>query len=104
MAVGIVEALGAGVVVRLGVGGGAIGQGAAGSWAGARGAEGAGEGGGGGAGEGFELGEGVRLPAVLDFDHGVGEAGFELGGELSGGLGVELGMRGTFCVNDGTRR
>jgi len=93
VAVGIVEPLGAGMVVWLSVGGGigedgAIGKGAAGSWAGARGAEGAGCGGRGSAGEGFELGEGVRLPAVLDFDHGVGEAGFELGGEL------RLGVRG----------
>lgn len=30
----------------------------------------------------------MRLPAVLDFDHGVGEAGFQLGGEL------RLGVRG----------
>jgi len=28
----------------------------------------------------------VRLPAVLDFDHGIGEAGFELGGELRVGV------------------
>lgn len=46
VAVGVVKPLGAGVVVWLGGGGigedGAIGQGAAGSWAGARGAEGAG--------------------------------------------------------------
>ncbi len=42
----------------------------------------------------------MGLPSVLDFDHRIGEAGFELGGELSGGLVVGLGMRG---VENGTR-
>jgi hypothetical protein len=36
----------------------------------------------------------VGLPSVLDFDHRIGEAGFQLGGELSGGLVVGLGMGG----------